>query len=80
MVQRLEAALDGPSRQGLMVRERPEEGGRRGVSVHLAPSPSRAFGVAGRSRHGLSGPSGNGRAGREAARRHRASEWTDRRV
>ena len=54
MVQRLEAALDGPSRQGLLVRERPEEGERRGVNLHLAPSPYRAFGEAGRSRHGPS--------------------------
>ena len=44
--------LTGPSRQGLLVRERPEEGGRRGVNLHLAPSPYRAFGEAGRSHHG----------------------------
>ena len=54
VVQRLEAALDGPSRQGLLVRERPGEGGRRGVNLHLVPSPYRAFGEAGRSRHGPS--------------------------
>ena len=31
----------------------------------------------GRSRHGRCGPSGNGRAGREAARRCRAGRWTE---
>lgn len=35
-----------------MVRERPVEGGGRGVSFHLAPSPYRALGEAGRSHHG----------------------------
>ena len=52
----------------------------RGVNSHLAPNPYGALGEGGRSRHGLSGPSGNRRTGREAARLDRASGWTERRV
>ena len=49
VVQRLGSGARRAFPQGLMVRERPVEGGGRGVSFHLAPSPYRAFGEAGRS-------------------------------
>ena len=62
--------------QGLMVRERPRHEGR-GCASTLAAMPYRAFGEGGRSRHDRCGPSGNGRAGREAGRHHRASGCTE---
>ncbi len=55
-------------------------GGRGGELCEntLAATPHRALGEGGRSRLGLIGPSGNGRAGHEAARHHRAGGWTER--
>ena len=74
--QRLGTGAGRPSREGSLVREQPR---RRRASCEntLAATPYRAFGEGGCSRHGRCGPSGNGRAGREAARRRRASGWTE---
>ena len=52
MLRRLEAALAGPSRRGLLVRARPGEGGYAGARTHLRPNPYQAPGVRGRRRPG----------------------------
>ena len=72
VLRRLEAAVETPFRDGLLVRERPEGFGGRCAQTHLPPNPYQALGLGGRYRHGPSGPCGVGRTGRGAAKRCRA--------
>ena len=69
---RLEAALDTlPGRIACLGATR--GGGAGGAQTRPAPNPQQAFGLPGRSGHGLSAPCATGERGGEAERRCRAS-------
>ena len=64
-----------PFPEGSLLRERPLEGGGRGVNFHLAPSPYRALGEGGRSRHGPSGRCATADPAARSQERCRGCRW-----